>query len=215
MEKTPNFSVIEIVKLFGLISARYPKVFCRGTSRISNVKNTLYLSFDDGPNPMITENVLKILEKYNAKATFFCKGINAKLYPEIFELIKDGGHSIGNHSYSHLDAFKVKNKKWLIDVLRKSPVSDSFLFRPPYGHIYPWQCYRLRKEYKLIFWDVITYDFRLDFSVEKVKSIVRRKVRNGSIIVFHDTILAAPRMLPVLEDTLAYYTRHGYRFEKL
>lgn len=179
------------------------------------MKNTLYLSFDDGPNPMVTESVLRILEKHNAKATFFCNGINSKLYPDLLKKIKAGGHTVGNHSYSHLDAFKVKNKKWLVDALRKSPVSDSFLFRPPYGHIYPWQCSRLRKEYKLIFWDVITYDFKLDYSVTKVRKIVRRKVRNGSIIVFHDTILAAPRMLPVLEDSLEHYSRLGYRFEKL
>lgn len=205
----------EHLNLLRIRPIRYPKIFCGGTSRINDIKFTLYLSFDDGPNPMVTENVLKILKKYDAKATFFCNGINAKLYPDLLEKIKSDGHTIGNHAYSHLDAFKVKNKKWLIDALRKSPVSDSFFFRPPYGHIYPWQCARLKKEYKLVFWDVITYDFRLDYSAEKVKKIVRKKVRNGSIIVFHDTILAAPRMIPVLEDTLKHYGELGYKFGKL
>jgi len=175
----------------------------------------LYLSFDDGPNPLVTEKVLDLLEKYNAKASFFCKGQNARLYPDILEKIKSAGHTIGNHSYSHLNALNVTNKKWLIDALRKSPVSDSFFFRPPYGKIFPWQCYRLKKDYKIVFWDVLTYDYRIDFTASKVIKIARKKIRNGSIIVFHDTIMAAPRMLPALEDTLKHYSQNGYRFDKL
>ncbi len=200
---------------FNHISARYPRLFCKGICRIKDVKNTLYLTFDDGPTPLVTENVLKLLEMHNAKASFFCTGKNARLYPEILDKIKAAGHTIGNHSYSHKDAFKFSNRHWLIDVLRKSPVSDSFYFRPPYGHIFPWQYIRLRNEYKLIFWDVITQDYRIDFSAKRVKDIVRKNVRNGSIIVFHDTIMAAPRMLPVLEDTLKHYIKLGFRFEKL
>jgi peptidoglycan/xylan/chitin deacetylase (PgdA/CDA1 family) len=203
------------MSFFKIIFARYPKIFCRGITRINNVKNTLYLTFDDGPNPMITEKVLLILEKYNAKASFFCKGQNCRLYPEILEKIKKGGHTIGNHSYSHLNALKVSNKKWLIDVLRKSPVSDSYYFRPPYGKILPWQCYRLKKEYKLVFWDVLTYDFRTDISASQVIKIIRQKTRDGSVIVFHDTALAASRMLPALEDSLKFYSKKGYRFDKL
>lgn len=203
------------MSFFNFIPARYPRIFCRGLNRISNVKNTLYLSFDDGPNPLVTEKVLDLLEKYNAKASFFCKGQNAGLYPDILEKIKAAGHTIGNHSYSHLNALNVSNKKWLIDALRKSPVSDSFFFRPPYGKIFPWQCLRLKKNYKIVFWDVLTYDYRMDFPVSKIIKIIRRKVRNGSIIVFHDTIMAAPRMLPALEDTLKYYSQNGYRFDKL
>ena len=201
--------------ILSLLPIRYPWLFCKGIRRIKGVVPTIYLSFDDGPTPMVTENVLQILEKYNAKASFFCTGTNAKSHPEILEKVKMAGHTIGNHSYSHLNALKVTNKKWLIDTLRSSPVSDSYYFRPPYGKIFPWQCYRLRKEYKIVFWDVISYDYRLDYSVEKVKKIVRSKARNGSIIVFHDTIMASPRMLPALEDTLKFFSKSGYRFERL
>lgn len=148
---------------------RYPKLFyCKALSRKKDRPKTLYLSFDDGPNPLVTEKVLEILKKYKAKASFFCKGKNADLYPEIFNKVKAEGHTIGNHSYMHLDAFKHKNKKWLSDVLRKSPVSEAYYFRPPYGHIFPWQYRVLRKKYKLVFWDVMVYDFRTDYSLKKI-----------------------------------------------
>lgn len=192
---------------------RYPKLFyCKALSRKKDRPKTLYLSFDDGPNPLVTEKVLEILKKYKAKASFFCKGKNADLYPEIFNKVKAEGHTIGNHSYMHLDAFKHKNKKWLSDVLRKSPVSEAYYFRPPYGHIFPWQYRVLRKKYKLVFWDVMVYDFRTDYSLKK---ILFNKVRDGSIIVFHDNIASSQKMLPALEFTLEYYTKRGYKFEKL
>jgi peptidoglycan/xylan/chitin deacetylase (PgdA/CDA1 family) len=183
--------------------------------RMNIFSKTLYLSFDDGPNIKVTTKVLDLLEKYNAKASFFCKGSNAILYPEIFQKIVDDGHTIGNHSFLHLNAFKVSNRKWLIDVLRKSPVSDSVFFRPPYGRIFPWQCRRLKREYKIVLWDVLTHDYKQDYSVKKIKNIILNKVRDGSIIVFHDTTMAAPRMFPALEFTLEYFTKLGYKFDRI
>jgi len=100
-------------------------------------------------------------------------------------------------------------------VLRKSPVSEAYYFRPPYGHIFPWQYRVLRKKYKLVFWDVMVYDFRTDYSLKKIKKILFNKVRDGSIIVFHDNIASSQKMLPALEFTLEYYTKRGYKFEKL
>lgn len=197
------------------LSIRYPKIFCKGLTRIKDLPKTLYLSFDDGPNPLITEKILEILEKHKAKASFFCKGKNADLYPEVLEKIQVQGHCIGNHSYMHLDAFKHKNKKWLFDVLRKSPVSDSYYFRPAYGHIFPWQCKFIRKKYKLVFWDVITYDFKQNYSLEKIKKIILKNVRDGSIIVFHDNLKSSKNMLSALEFTLNHYSKLGYKFEKL
>lgn len=197
------------------IAIRYPKIFCNGICRIVNPGKTLYLSFDDGPNPMVTENILGLLDQYNAKASFFCKGSNAMMYPDILHKIKKAGHTIGNHSFSHLNAFGVSNRKWLIDALRKSPVSDTFYFRPPYGRIYPWQCRRIKKDYKIILWDVLTYDYHKDYSVERIKRIILKNTRNGSILVFHDNLLAAPKMFKVLEFTLIHYSKIGYRFEKI
>ena len=203
------------MSILDFIAIRYPRFLCSGITRVRGSGKTLYLSFDDGPNPLVTENVLDLLDKYNAKASFFCKGTNTIMYPELLQKIKNKGHTIGNHSYSHLNAFKVSNKKWLIDCLRKSPVSDSYFFRPPYGRIYPWQCRRLKKDYRIILWDVLTYDFREDFDLRRIKKIILNKTRNGSIIVFHDNLQAAPRMIKALEFTLEYYTKKGFRFERI
>ncbi|MDD2633909.1 MAG: polysaccharide deacetylase family protein [Bacteroidales bacterium] len=203
------------MRLLENIAIRYPKIFCKGITRIITPGKTLYLSFDDGPNPKVTENILKLLDKYNAKASFFCKGSNAIMYPDLLEKIKIAGHTIGNHSFSHLDAFKVSNRKWLIDALRKSPVSETFFFRPPYGRIYPWQCWRIKKDYKIVLWDVLTYDYHKKYSKSRIKKIILKNTRNGSILVFHDNLFSAPKMLSVLEFTLTYYSKLGYRFEKI
>ena len=203
------------MSLLDYIAIRYPSFFCRGITRIKGPEKTLYLTFDDGPNPIITEQVLDILQKYNAKASFFCKGSNSVMYPEILYKIKENGHTIGNHSYSNQNAFRVSNKKRLIDCLRKSPVSESFFFRPPYGRIFPWQCRRLRKQYRIVLWDVLTYDFRKDFNLRKVKQIIFSNTRNGSIIVFHDNLQSASLMIKALEFTLQYFSKKGYRFSKI
>jgi len=203
------------LSLLSYIAIRYPSIFCRGMCRINLFPKTLYLSFDDGPNIKVTTKVLALLEKYNAKASFFCKGSNAILYPEIFQKIVDAGHTIGNHSFSHLNAFKVSNRKWLIDVLRKSPVSDSVFFRPPYGRIFLWQCRRLKREYRIVLWDVLTHDYKQDYSIKKIKKIILNKIRDGSIIVFHDTTMAAPLMLPALAFTLEHFTKLGYKFDRI
>ncbi len=198
-----------------LIPVRYPRFLCRGLNRVETITKTLYLSFDDGPSPLVTEEVLELLKEYNAMATFFCKGLNTRLYPDVLEKIHNNGHTIGNHSYSHKNAFKTKNKIWLIDALRKSPVSESYFFRPPYGRILPWQAFRIRQNYKIIFWDVLSFDYKSDYSAEKIFDIVKRYSRKGSIIVFHDTIMSAPRMIPALKMTLEYFTKQGYQFEKI
>jgi len=203
------------LKFTNFISVRYPKLFCKGLSRINSDRSSLFLTFDDGPNPNTTEKVLDLLKKYNAKASFFCTGENANKYPELIEKIKAEGHTIGNHSYSHLNAFKVSNTTWMDDVQRASLVSDSDFFRPPYGKILPWQCKQIRKKYKLVFWDVLTYDYRQDFTVDKVCKFITKKVRSGSTIVFHDSVKAAQNMLPALEFTLEKFAHRGFVFRKL
>lgn len=194
---------------------RCPRYFRKCLKRIDNKSKILYLTFDDGPTPKITEEVLNILEKYNAKASFFCLGKNAETYPNIIQKIYNTGHVIGNHTYSHANAIKVSNKKWFENVLKKSPVSEAKYFRPPYGHLLPWNYYKLNKYYKIVFWDVLTYDFRKDISITTIENIINKKVRNGSIIVFHDSNKAAPKMIPALIYTLELFTKKGYKFDHL
>ncbi|MDL2262401.1 polysaccharide deacetylase family protein [Bacteroidales bacterium OttesenSCG-928-I21] len=194
---------------------RCPWLLRGSVKRLKKDQKILYLSFDDGPTPIITEKVLDILNKYEAKASFFCLGKNAEKHPEIMKLIKKFGHTIGNHGYSHQNAFKVSGKKWINDIFKPSPVSESKYFRPPYGNLLPWEYTKIKNKYQLVLWDVMTYDFREGFASEKVINIAKNKIRNGSIIVFHDSIKAEKNMLPTLEFTLEYFSKKNYRFENL
>lgn len=201
--------------LINFIPIRYPKVFYKGLRRINKEEKTIYLSFDDGPTPIVTEQVLEILKKHNAKAIFFCTGINANKYPEIIEKIKIAGHSIGNHGYSHKNAFKTQNKDWLNDNFKESSVSDSIFFRPPYGKILPWQYLKIKKKHKIVFWDVLSFDYNEDYSIEKINSIIKKHTRNGSILVFHDKDKASKNMLPSLEYCLVHFKEKGFEFKAL
>ncbi|HOK38549.1 MAG: polysaccharide deacetylase family protein [Bacteroidales bacterium] len=201
---------------FGIRSIRHPYRFFKwAICRITHTPKTLYITFDDGPDPNTTEKVLKILKEFNVKATFFCTGQNAENCEYLIQKILEEGHAIGNHGYYHLDANKTKSKIWIENVLKNSPVSNSIFFRPPYGRVFPLQIRKLRSKYRLIFWDVMTYDFKLEYTPEDVKKIIKKYVRDGSIIVFHDNILSVPRMIPALKFLIMYYKRKNYNFASI
>lgn len=194
---------------------RYPCFFRNAIKRINTKEKVLYITFDDGPTVEITVKVLEILEKYKAEATFFCLGENANKFPKILEKIKTAGHTIGNHGYSHKNAFKTTKKLWLENAINYSLISDSQYFRPPYGNIYPSQFHKLSKKYKIILWDVLSYDFDKNLSPETIQKIILKYIRNGSIIVFHDTDKAAKNMFPTLQFTLKHFSELGFVFKKL
>ena len=175
----------------------------------------LYLTFDDGPTPEVTSSVLDLLSSYQAKATFFCIGENVEKHPALYNRIKAEGHSIGNHTHTHPNSWKVSSDFFLNDVEEASKVIDSTLFRPPYGKLTPRTLFALRKMYKIIMWDVISCDFDEKVSAEQVEKNVIENATNGSIIVFHDSVKAAPRMLEVLPKILKHFTESGYSFLKL
>lgn len=189
--------------------------FRNAIKRIKTREKTIFLTFDDGPTPIVTEKVLNLLEKYNAKATFFCLGEKAEQNPEIIKLILEKGHSIGNHGYYHQNAFKTSKKLWVENITKKSLVSPSKLIRPPYGNIFPSQFYQLSKDNKIVFWDVMTYDFDATITIAEIKKIIVLFVRNGSIVVFHDTAKAETKMLTSLEFLLKYFSELLYNFEKI
>jgi len=175
-------------------------------------ENKIYLTFDDGPHPEITPLVLNLLDNYNAKATFFCVGENVKKHPETFELVKQKGHAVGNHSHNHLNGWKTANKDYYKNVELANKLIDSKLFRPPYGRISPSQIKHLKKDYKIIMWSALSYDF--DARVSK-KECLERSIKNstaGTIIVFHDSEKAKEKMLFALEGYLKHFSKSGIEF---
>ena len=164
-----------------------PQLFPSLIWKKSTIEKKVWLTFDDGPTPKITPFVLDTLLFYNVKATFFCLGKQVLKHPEILQRIKAEGHSIGNHSYSHPNGFTTCAKKYLEDVKKcQKIIPETKLFRPPFGNIYPWQISKLKKEYKIIMWDVVGWDFDKNTSKEKCFLNVVNNVGSGSIILLHD-----------------------------
>jgi peptidoglycan/xylan/chitin deacetylase (PgdA/CDA1 family) len=196
------------------------RIFSNYIWDIPNTENKIYLTFDDGPTPGITEWVLQELEKYNAKATFFCIGNNIEKHPEIFEKVIAKGHSIGNHTFNHLNGWKTSTNEYLENSIQWSVVSGQSpncnLFRPPYGKIKAAQAKKLRQlGYKIIMWDVLSADYDATLSAEKCLENATKNVTPGSIIVFHDSVKAFPHLEYTLPKALKYFKEKGFVFEKL
>lgn len=210
------FFMIKVPKIIKLL-------FFNQVWDIPNSVNTIYLTFDDGPTPEITERVLEILDKHHIKATFFCIGDNVRKHPEIVQKILSKQHSVGNHTYSHLKGWKTPTKTYIsnseaceIKLNSLFKIRNSKLFRPPYGKITPWQSYKLRKlGYKIIMWDVLSKDYDASISAEKCYENVIQNVLSGSIIVFHDSNKAKENVLNSLEKTIETLKSKGFKFEKI
>lgn len=193
---------------------------------IPNNEKKIYLTFDDGPTPEITNWVLNQLEQYNAKATFFCIGKNIAANPEIFNQILEKGHSIGNHTYNHLNGWKTTSQEYLENIEAcetailnlKSEIKDlkSKIFRPPYGKVKVAQAKKLRQQgYKIIMWDVLSADFDQNISKEECLNNVLSNTTSGSIIVFHDSVKAFKNLEYVLPKALRYLTENHFSFEAI
>ena len=189
---------------------------------VPNTTNTIYLTFDDGPIPEVTEWVLDVLKEENSKATFFCIGDNIQKYPAIFQKVLAENHSIGNHTFNHLKGWKTPTKEYIKNTLlcqsQFTIHSSQFrkLFRPPYGKIKLSQARKLRKlGYKIIMWDVISFDFDQTISREKCLENVLKNVESGSIIVFHDSKKAWKNLEYVLPKTLKFLNEKGFTCEKI
>ena len=154
--------------------------------RIPNAGNKIFLTFDDGPDPEATPQILDLLAKQDAKATFFCLGRQVEKYPAIFDRIKQEGHAVGNHTYSHLSGWTTSNKKYFEDIERADRLIGSKLFRPPYGRIRPSQIRVLKERYKIVMWDVMSGDYDVKQTPEKIAERVQRLVGSGSVVVVHD-----------------------------
>ncbi|HWW40579.1 polysaccharide deacetylase family protein [Pedobacter sp.] len=184
----------------------------------SRSDKVIYLTFDDGPIPDVTDFVLKTLKSFQAKATFFCIGDNITKYPEIFERVIGDGHRIGNHTYNHLKGWKTTDELYLRNFSKCQELTATNLFRPPYGRIKKSQIKEIRKYYpnmKIIMWDVLSGDFDINLAPHKCfKNVIKHTV-NGSVIVFHDSLKAFDRLEYALPRTLQYFHERGYTFETL
>jgi peptidoglycan/xylan/chitin deacetylase (PgdA/CDA1 family) len=178
-------------------------------------RKVLYLTFDDGPNPVVTEKILELLEEYDAKATFFCIGKNIEQHPELFKLVKSKGHHIGSHTYSHINGWKSNSKDYLTDYQKGCDLASSNLFRPPYGRILLNPLQTIQKQDKVIMWDILSKDYDASITPETVLNNVLRNIKPGAIIVFHDSEKAKKNVLAVLPQLLQYLKQQGYTMEAI
>jgi peptidoglycan-N-acetylglucosamine deacetylase len=180
---------------------------------IPNKAEQVFLTFDDGPHPEITPKVLELLKQHNAKATFFLVGENAKKYPEIVAKILNEGHAVGNHTHNHLHGFKTSLEKYLENVDECANHVSSLLFRPPYGKLSRRQGKALiAKGYRIIMWDVLSYDFDKTISPEDCAQNILKHIKPSSVIIFHDSEKAEKNMLYALNRTLEFGLSKKFMF---
>ncbi|MDP3665066.1 MAG: polysaccharide deacetylase family protein [Sediminibacterium sp.] len=188
------------------------------TWHVKEPGKTVYLTFDDGPHETATPYVLDQLQQFNAKATFFCIGKNVAAYPAIYDRILKEGHSTGNHTYHHVNGWKVSDEEYIKDVAEAAALIKSNLFRPPYGKIKRSQQKKLRAAHpgiKIIMWDILSADFDTTLSGEACLGYVLYHTKPGSIIVFHDSAKAWERMQYALPKVLAHFSKQGFVFKAL
>lgn len=184
----------------------------------SRKEKFVYFTFDDGPIPVVTPFVLNTLKKYNCKATFFCIGDNIAKHPSILSDVIADGHTVGNHTYNHLNGWNSSNENYIENVLKGSKLTSTRIFRPPYGRIKKSQIKEIKKQSpstEVIMWDVLSGDFDKRISKEQCVRNVLKHCKNGSIIVFHDSLKAFERLEYALPKVLENLSKKGFEFRTL
>jgi peptidoglycan-N-acetylglucosamine deacetylase len=176
---------------------------------------TIYITFDDGPEPEVTPQVLVFLSQFAAKATFFCLGEKIEQNPLLFKAIHNAGHTIGNHGYNHLSGYTTFTQRYITNTNLGAEVSGSRLFRPPYGRLLPWQYKQLKGENAIVMWSIMSMDFSSRITPRECVNNVISNVYPGSIIVFHDNKKAAANLMVALPVILEYLVNEGYTFGTL
>lgn len=202
---------MNLVRMPRLLMRRFPEI----TWEINTGRPALFLTFDDGPTPGITSEVLSILARFKARATFFCIGRNAERHPEIYRQLLVNGHVTGNHTYSHLKGWYTPDQEYFDDIRLAAQFVPSSLYRPAYGMITPRQLRYLKQHYRVVMWDVMSYDFARQTSPEKCLRNVVRWSKAGSVIVFHDSMKASENLLYALPRVLEYFAEKGFSFESI
>ena len=196
--------------------ARPPKllrnIYKQATWRKVADKPTVYLTFDDGPIPEVTPWVLDQLDTYQVKATFFCVGDNARKHRGVYNDVLNRGHHVGNHTFNHIQSVINKNSAYITNVRKATPYIKSNLFRPPHGQLRPGLLSSLVRDYEVIMWDVLSGDYDATTPEEVVFERVKKYTRDGSIIVFHDSLKAKKNLYYALPRSIAYLQEQGYNF---
>jgi peptidoglycan/xylan/chitin deacetylase (PgdA/CDA1 family) len=161
----------------------------------------------------MTPWILEVLDKYKIKATFFCVGENVRKYPELYNMLLERGHRAGNHTFNHIQGIRFRSKNYIRNIAEATKYIDSDLFRPPHGHMRFPQVLRLRKLFRIIMWDVVTRDYSPHMTAKGVLNNVKRYARNGSIIVFHDSLKAIGRIEEALPKAIEWLRKEGYQFK--
>jgi peptidoglycan-N-acetylglucosamine deacetylase len=202
-----------VVKVPFFVRFLYPKRLWH----FSRKQKAIYLTFDDGPIPEVTAWVLEQLKGFNAKATFFCIGHNIQKHPEIFEQIKTEGHRVGNHTFNHLNASKTSLTEYMENTEQAAVFFNKpDFFRPPYGKLDSAKAKALlKKGYKIVMWDVLSADFDQEISPEECFENVIKNAKNGSIIIFHDSLKAEKNLKFALPKVLKYFSEKGFEFKAI
>jgi len=175
-------------------------------------KKEVWLTFDDGPDETITVFLLDLLKSLKIKATFFLVGQQIQKFPEIVKRITKEGHVIGNHTFTHRNGWFTSNKKYYLDINKAQELMHTQIFRPPYGKLGLLQLRKIKKNFKIIMWDVFSWDFKKDIKLEKIYSNVIDNVENGSVIVFHNNLKSYINLKGILEKILVKLMKEGYSF---
>lgn len=179
-------------------------------------QKTVYLTFDDGPIPEVTPWVLNVLDHYKVKATFFCVGDNVRKHPDVYQQLLEGGHKTGNHTFNHIQVWNNKTSFLLDNTAKADALIGSSLFRPPHGHMRVPQNRAIQKAgYNVVMWDVVTRDYNPLLTPEQVLQNVKKYTRDGSIIVFHDSLKAEKNMKYALPRAIEWLQEQGYTFEQI
>ena len=181
--------------------------------RMNPTEKSVYLTFDDGPIPEVTPWVLDVLDRYGVKATFFMVGENAAKHPEVFEMVKARGHRIGNHTYNHIGGMRHGISSYVANVDKANELLRTNLFRPPHGWMKWEQFLFVRSSYKVVMWDLVTRDYSKRLNGPQVLAKVKKYVRNGSIITFHDSLKSEKNLKYALPKAIEWLLEQGYEFK--